>query len=84
MLMLRYKNTIRAYLNLCPHFSLPLNATRGFLSDDGARIRCLHHFAEFDPANGACLAGACEGSGLESIAVRVDDGGLVRISPRQD
>jgi nitrite reductase/ring-hydroxylating ferredoxin subunit len=50
------------YLNLCPHFSLPLNHRAGqFMNESATRIRCSMHFAEFRIEDGFCVAGAAEG-----------------------
>ena len=78
MFVVRAGGILRGYLNLCPHFSLKLNQ-RGneFLNDDGSRIRCTMHFAEFRVADGFCVAGACEGSYLDPVPVHVTDGQLV-------
>jgi nitrite reductase/ring-hydroxylating ferredoxin subunit len=78
MFVVRRGNDVRGYLNLCPHFSLKLNQ-RGdaFLNDDGSRIRCTMHFAEFRIDDGFCVAGACEGSFLDPVPVHVADGLIV-------
>jgi len=78
MFVVRHGETVRGYLNLCPHFSLKLNQ-RGdeFVNDDGSLIRCTMHFAEFRVDDGLCVAGACEGSFLDPVPVHVADGHIV-------
>ena len=78
MFVVRRGGTVRGYLNLCPHFSLKLNQHGDhFLNDDASRIRCTRHFAEFQIADGLCVAGACEGSYLDPVPVHVAGGQLV-------
>jgi nitrite reductase/ring-hydroxylating ferredoxin subunit len=49
MIVVRRSGAIHAYLNLCPHMSLPLNQEPGaFLSRDGQTLLCSRHFAQFD------------------------------------
>ena len=78
MFVVRHGETVRGYLNLCPHFSLKLNQ-RGdeFVNPDGSLIRCTMHFAEFRIEDGLCVAGACEGSFLDPVPVHVQDGQIV-------
>jgi nitrite reductase/ring-hydroxylating ferredoxin subunit len=72
---------IRAYVNCCPHFSLPLNARPGrFLMLAGAQIMCAYHCAIFRLDDGHCIAGPAEGMGLEEVRVELA-GELVRVSP---
>lgn len=68
---------IRAYVNSCPHFSLPLNARPdAFLLMPGARIMCAWHCAVFGLENGLCLEGPARGMSLESVPVKVRDDGI--------
>lgn len=72
MFVIRRGTLAAAYLNLCPHYSLPLNHRDGeFLTRDGNRIMCRQHLALFDIDTGQCLDGACEGQGLIAIPVTV-------------
>jgi nitrite reductase/ring-hydroxylating ferredoxin subunit len=80
MLMVRRSGRVHAYLNLCPHFSLPLNQRRdAFLTPDGDRLMCTQHLAVFRIEDGVCVEGACVGARLEPIAVAVE-AGVVRIA----
>nr|WP_256432907.1 Rieske 2Fe-2S domain-containing protein [Novosphingobium sp. SG751A] len=70
----------RAYVNLCPHYTMPLDAGTGlFLSADGD-IQCRQHFALFAPADGRCFAGACPGASLDAIPLQVDGRGNIHIA----
>jgi nitrite reductase/ring-hydroxylating ferredoxin subunit len=78
MFVIRKGREAWAYLNICPHFSLPLNCRgNSFVNDDGTLIRCTMHFAEFRIDDGFCVAGACEGSFLDPIPPRLEDGRMV-------
>lgn len=80
MFVVRRGTLLRAYLNLCPHFSLPLNQEPDrFLSPDGETLLCSQHFAEFDIESGRCIAGACLGSHLDAIPVHIDKDRNLRI-----
>lgn len=77
----RQGEELYAYLNLCPHFSLPLNRADGdFLCPEKKWLRCNQHFALFRIEDGRCVTGAAEGEGLDPIKVEVLDG-MIRITP---
>jgi nitrite reductase/ring-hydroxylating ferredoxin subunit len=69
---------VRAYVNRCSHYSLPLNHRPDeFLTRDGKRIMCRQHLALFAIEDGTCIDGACEGAGLMPVPVHVDNGIVV-------
>ncbi len=71
---------VYGYLNLCPHYSQPLNYRAGkFMNDEGTRIRCTMHFAEFRVEDGYGVAGAAEKCWLDPVPVLVK-GGIVKIA----
>lgn len=77
LLLYRRGFEVRAYVNSCPHFSLPLNAKPdSFLLLTGARIMCPWHCAVFELAGGTCLEGPSLGLKLESVPVDVRDGAV--------
>ncbi|MDL2718102.1 MAG: NUDIX domain-containing protein [Acidobacteriota bacterium] len=60
----------RAYRNVCPHVSIPLD--RGgepLLTADGLFLVCRNHGALFNPEDGFCVAGPCEGESLVPLPV---------------
>ena len=70
------------YLNICPHYSSPLNHRAGhFLNEDGSRIRCTMHFAEFRIEDGFGVAGAAQNCWLDPVPVHVEDGNIVISRP---
>ncbi|NMN05925.1 MULTISPECIES: Rieske 2Fe-2S domain-containing protein [unclassified Novosphingobium] len=80
MFVIRQGAQLFGYLNLCPHYSLPLNVRENeFLARDGRRIMCRRHLAVFQVEDGLCIDGACVGSKLDPVPLRVDAAGLVVI-----
>lgn len=78
MFVVRKGASVYGYLNLCPHFSLPLNhRPDDFMSADGQLIRCTRHFALFQVEDGLCVAGACENLFLDAVPVAVRAGEIV-------
>jgi len=66
---------VRAYVNECPHFSLPLNSTPGaFLLTGDGHIMCAYHCALFRLNDGLCVDGPAKDRSLEAIPVAVVDG----------
>ena len=65
------------YLNACPHLGVPLDwAPNRFLSQDGTRLICAMHGAEFRIGDGVCIAGPCLGDRLEGVMIQIKDGVL--------
>jgi nitrite reductase/ring-hydroxylating ferredoxin subunit len=75
---IRHGETVRVYVNSCPHLGLPLDwAPHRFLSSDGTRIVCATHGAEFRPDDGVCLAGPCLGERLQQVMIQIKDGQIL-------
>lgn len=75
---------VYGYLNLCPHYSQPLNYRAGkFMNDEGTRIRCTTHFAEFRVEDGYGVSGAAEKCWLDPVPVLVKDG-MVHIATPEE
>lgn len=73
--VIRSGETLRAYVNHCPHAGFPLNwRPDRFLSPDSSRILCATHGALFDIQTGECVAGPCPGQRLRSLAIRIEKG----------
>lgn len=84
MFVVRKGDEVFGYLNICPHYSSPLNRrANSFMNDDGSRIRCSAHFAEFRIEDGYGVAGAAERCWLDPVPVHVKDGEIV-ISTQED
>lgn len=84
MFVVRRGRNVYGYLNICPHYSSPLNCRAdAFLNDDGSRIRCTMHFAEFRIEDGFGVAGAAEQCWLDPVPVHVA-GDMIVISHFED
>ncbi len=72
LVLLRSGGDIWAYMNNCPHFSLPLNfEEQKFLTLD-MEVVCAHHTAFFRFDDGMCTEGPCRGNALEAVPVGVN------------
>jgi nitrite reductase/ring-hydroxylating ferredoxin subunit len=79
LLLWRHEGSVRAYRNVCPHFSVPLNGQPGrkfFLLSD-SRVMCAWHCAVFRLEDGYCLEGPAQGLSLESLPTRVEAGQVI-------
>jgi nitrite reductase/ring-hydroxylating ferredoxin subunit len=65
---------VRAYVNICPHRSQPVDVGDGRLWLPTGEIECQAHGARFDPATGACTGGPCNGARLTQLKVEERDG----------
>ena len=69
-----------AYVNRCPHFSVPLDFEPGTISCYRAQVlMCAHHSALFRFADGYCIEGPCAGATLDALTVGVDVSGWVML-----
>ncbi len=75
LFVVRKGDAVFAYRNRCPHRGIELEwVPDQFLDHAGRMIQCATHGALFLIENGACVAGPCQGQGLEAIACRVESG----------
>lgn len=72
--LLRWNGEFKAYRNICPHWSMPLDDRTGAFFDDAESVlQCDAHGARFDPATGECIMGPCIDQSLSPLRVEVDD-----------
>jgi len=70
--VLREGETVRGFVDRCPHNGMPLSALPDqYLTRDGRFILCSGHGAMFMKADGMCIAGPCAGQALETWPVAV-------------
>ena len=63
-----YEGNFYAYQNQCMHLSVGLDWQENkFLDDDGRYIVCATHGALYNPDDGNCVSGPCEGKKLKKI-----------------
>jgi nitrite reductase/ring-hydroxylating ferredoxin subunit len=81
VLLLRSGETVRAFVNRCSHFGVPLAAKQAQLMfKPHVSITCNVHYARFRWADGTCESGECDGQGLIPIALDIDNAGNIRIA----
>jgi len=76
MFVVRRGAELFGYLNICPHFSLPLNYRPDQFTTRDGEILCSMHFALFRMHDGVCIDGACPGRALDPVPVEVAAGRL--------
>ncbi len=76
IIIVRDRDELRAYANVCPHFGIPLDVGRG-IKTFRKHVLCVNHYAAFRFADGLCVEGPCLGASLRPIPIDVQ-GGRVR------
>ena len=77
IIVTNYKNKIYAYLNSCPHDTRPLCKEAEYLWTKKKQLQCMHHQALFNPQDGQCIKGPCEGDYLLKINTIQKNGELI-------
>ncbi len=71
----RYEGKVSAFVNRCSHMALPLDLKPGaFFDADKRYIICATHAALYEPGDGSCVSGPCNGAGLVVVAVAEREG----------
>lgn len=74
-------DTIRAWLNICPHAGRRMDYAPGrFLRDQGHLV-CAAHGASFELERGECIAGPCRGAHLREVTVTEAPDGALAFGP---
>jgi nitrite reductase/ring-hydroxylating ferredoxin subunit len=82
IVLMRSADRVWAYLNVCPHFSLPLNAQSSEFLVIGARqVMCAYHCAVFRFEDGVCIEGPAVGLGLDAVPIEIVDGEVCLCDP---
>jgi nitrite reductase/ring-hydroxylating ferredoxin subunit len=80
LLLLRDGAQVRAFVNRCPHFGVPLAAKQSLLiSKPGNSLTCNVHYARFRWSDGVCESGECVGEGLMPVPLDVSADGQLYI-----
>ncbi|NYZ62447.1 Rieske (2Fe-2S) protein [Luteimonas deserti] len=80
VLVHRSGQTVRAWLNICPHAGRRLDWAPGqFLVSKAGHLVCAAHGASFSLADGLCVDGPCKGESLRAVPVTVRDGRIVAV-----
>jgi nitrite reductase/ring-hydroxylating ferredoxin subunit len=81
LLLLREGAQVRAFVNRCPHFGVPLAARQTqLISKPGTSITCNVHYARFRWSDGVCESGECVGEGLMPVPLDVSADGQLTIA----
>lgn len=72
MVVFRTGPSAWGYVNVCPHFWLPLNILPDkFLISGPGRVMCSHHSATYRFEDGFCIDGPVKGGHLDPVPVEV-------------
>jgi nitrite reductase/ring-hydroxylating ferredoxin subunit len=78
VVVVRRGDQVWAYVNRCPHFSVPLDFEPGNVSCYRSQVlMCAHHSALFRFDDGVCIDGPCAGAALEAVPVEIDSNAWV-------
>lgn len=77
VIVYRRGDTVRGYLNICPHAGRRLDWSPGKFLLKNELLVCAAHGASFQVDDGLCSAGPCRGQSLRAVAVRVAGGRVV-------
>lgn len=76
--IVRQRNAVFAYRNVCPHAGNPLHwKPHAFLTKDRSLIMCSVHGAIFDIESGRCVGGPCRDRALTPLLVAVEAGDVI-------
>ena len=86
VVLVREGAAVRAFLNRCPHFRVPLAARPAqLIVRPGEALVCNVHYSRFHWRDGRCVSGDCQpGDALQPVAVSVDAAGIVRLAGPAD
>ena len=77
IILLRSGETVRAYVNVCPHAGRPLCLPSGRTLVKEGQVICPFHGASFEIDSGACTGGPAGKAGLKPVPVKLDSGEVV-------
>lgn len=81
VLLLRSGEVVKAFVNRCAHFGVPLAAKQEqLIFKPHISITCNVHYARFRWSDGWCEYGDCEGESLSPIPLDIDASGTIRIA----
>ncbi len=74
LLIFRDQTEAWGYVNICPHFHIPLNSKPDhFFITARRRIMCAYHCSVFRFEDGYCTEGPGKGMSLEPVALKIMD-----------
>jgi ketohexokinase len=76
LVLIKYDNSVKAYINDCPHQNVPLNeAYKIDVNPFEKTLKCSVHDAFFNIEDGVCIEGPCWNEALTTVDIRMDDKG---------
>ena len=79
LLLARQGNSVRAWLNICPHAGRRMDYAPGLFLVKDDKLTCAVHGAVFAlRESGLCVEGSCRGQSLVAVRVQVRDGVVTR------
>ncbi len=73
--VVRYQDTVHAFVNECAHVPVELDLNPGRVFDQsGEYLVCSMHGAYYAPDSGECVGGPCRGAMLTPVNVIETDG----------
>ena len=74
LMVIKKRNKIFIYKNICPHIGSPLDFSPGnFLDQNKEYIMCSSHGALFRISDGYCISGPCAGKKLEPLPFTIKE-----------
>jgi nitrite reductase/ring-hydroxylating ferredoxin subunit len=81
VLLLRSGHDVKAFVNRCAHFGVPLASRQDLLQfKPHTSLTCNVHYARYRWSDGVCDRGDCVGEALIAVPLQVDAHGLIRIA----
>lgn len=80
LMLLRSGMEVKAFVNRCAHFGVPLAARQAqLIFKPHTSITCNVHYARYRWLDGVCDAGDCAGESLTAVPLEQDERGQLRI-----
>ena len=81
ILLLRSGAEVKAFVNRCAHFGVPLASRQELLQfQPHTSLTCNVHYARYRWSDGVCDRGDCVGEALIASPLQVDTAGAIRIA----
>ncbi|WP_428827037.1 Rieske (2Fe-2S) protein [Azonexus sp. IMCC34842] len=81
LVILRSASGIKAYVNRCAHFGVPLSEKpEHLIFTPEVSISCNVHYARYRWSDGHCLEGECKGEALIAVPVAIDAAGQIIVA----
>jgi ketohexokinase len=76
VVLIKFEDSIKAYLNNCPHQNVPLDeAYKIDVNPFEKTMKCSVHDAFFNIEDGVCVEGPCWDEALEALEIKIDANG---------